>query len=124
MRNRKGAKAQSPDRRSPRLPGVFGSLRLKLFLCLAALLCAWPLFTREDAAAWGFYGHKRINRMACFTLPPQMFGFYKRHIDFITDHAVDPDRRRYANPDEAPRHYIDIDHYAAGGVDPFTVVPR
>ena len=24
------------------------------------------------------------------TLPPEMFGFYKRHIDFISDHAVDP----------------------------------
>ena len=78
----------------------------------------------EPARAWGFYGHKRINRMACFTLPPEIFPFYKRHIDFISDHAVDPDRRRYAVPEEAPRHYIDIDHYAHGGVDPFTIVPR
>lgn len=78
----------------------------------------------EPAQAWGFYGHKRINRMACFTLPPEIFPFYKRHIDFISDHAVDPDRRRYAVPEEAPRHYIDIDHYAHDGADPFTVVPR
>jgi hypothetical protein len=62
--------------------------------------------------------------MACFTLPPEMFGFYKRHIDFVSDHAVDPDRRRYAVVGEAPRHYIDIDHYAVGGQDPFEVVPR
>ena len=77
----------------------------------------------EPAQAWGFYGHKRINRMACFTLPPEIFPFFKRHMDFISDHAVDPDRRRYAVPDEAPRHYIDIDHYGAGGQDPFAVVP-
>ena len=97
---------------------------LKAMVLIAALLVVWPFILREDAGAWGFYGHKRINRMACFTLPPKMFGFYKRHIDFISDHAVDPDRRRYANPDEAARHYIDIDHYAPLGTDPFTAVPR
>ncbi|HNR56252.1 MAG TPA: S1/P1 Nuclease, partial [Flavobacteriales bacterium] len=75
----------------------------------AGLLLAWPDRAIEPARAWGFYGHKRINRMACFTLPPEMFGFYKRHIDFISDHAPDPDRRRYAVPEEAARHYIDID---------------
>lgn len=73
---------------------------------------------------WGFYGHKRINRMACFTLPPEMFGFFKRHIAFISDHAVDPDKRRYSTKGEAPRHYIDIDHYAHGDEDPFEIMPR
>ncbi len=55
------------------------------------------------------------------TLPPEMVGFYKRNIDFITEHAVDPDKRRYANKDEAPRHYLDADHY---GAEPFKVLPR
>jgi len=102
---------------------------IKKTLLLATLLgvaafVLWPARTVEPAYAWGFYGHKRINRMACFTLPQEMFGFYKRHIDFITDHAVDPDKRRYAVEGEAQRHYIDIDHYAHGGVDPFEVMPR
>jgi len=92
-----------------------------MLVVLAALLAPHAV---EPASAWGFFGHKRINRMACFTLPPEMFPFYKRHIDFITDHAVDPDRRRYAVPDEAPRHYIDIDHYERQGEDVFTVMPR
>ncbi len=70
--------------------------------------------------AWGFWGHQRINRMAVFTLPPEMVSFYKRHIDFITEHAVDPDKRRYSDPDEAPRHFIDIDHY---GDHPFDSIP-
>lgn len=96
---------------------------LRFLICLAALVVLWPASTVQQAEAWGFYGHRRINRMACYTLPPEMFGFFKRHIDFITDHAVDPDRRRYADPAEAPRHYIDIDHYAHGG-DPFLVVPK
>ncbi len=89
-----------------------------------AVLLAWPIVLSEPAGAWGFYGHKRINRMACFTLPPAMFPFFKRHIDLISDHAVDPDRRRYADPEEAARHYIDIDHYAQGGQDPFAVMPE
>lgn len=50
-----------------------------------------------------------------------MFRFYKTYIDYITEHAVDPDKRRYAVKDEAPRHYIDIDHY---GENPFEVMPR
>ncbi len=91
---------------------------------LVALLFVLPVRVVEPVNAWGFFGHKRINRMACFTLPPEMFGFYKRHIDFISDHAVDPDRRRYAVVGEAERHYIDIDHYAHGGEDPFAIVPR
>lgn len=59
--------------------------------------------------------------MAVFTLPSEMMGFYKVHLEFISEHAVDPDKRRYANPDEAPRHYIDIDHY---GEHAFDSVPK
>lgn len=87
--------------------------RLSALLILAVLL-----------QAWGFYGHRRINRMAVFTLPPEMIGFYKQHIEYLTAHAVDPDKRRYASKGEAPRHYVDIDHYAKEGEDPFDVVPR
>ena len=70
---------------------------------------------------WGFYAHKRANRYAVFTLPEELIGFYKKHIDYLTEHAVDADKRRYAIKEEAPRHYIDIDHY---GKDPFQVMPR
>ncbi|MBK9758753.1 MAG: S1/P1 Nuclease [Flavobacteriales bacterium] len=127
MVSRGGAEAQRNTRERSsgiRILRVSASLRAKSLIALLLVTLAWPFFSKEDAGAWGFYGHKRINRMACFTLPPQMFGFYKRHIDFISDHAVDPDRRRYANADEAPRHYIDIDHYGIDGKDPFVEVPR
>ncbi len=60
---------------------------------------------------WGFYGHKRINRLAVFTLPPEMLTFYKYNIVYITENAINPDARRYAVKDEAPRHYIDLDVY-------------
>lgn len=75
----------------------------------------------ETSRGWGFWAHKRINRIAVFTLPPEMIGFYKKHIEYITDHAVDPDKRRYAVKEEGARHYIDIDHY---GKNPFDSMPE
>ncbi len=96
--------------------------RFWILLCVPVLLA---LSTKsESQKRWGFFGHQRINRIAVFTLPPEMFGFYKEHIEFITEHAVDPDKRRYAVEGEAQRHYIDIDHYVHHGEDPFQVVPR
>lgn len=75
-----------------------------LFSLLLFSLC-------QSSFAWGFWAHQRINRIAVFLLPPEMIGFYKENIEYITEHAVDPDKRRYASVDEAPRHYIDLDHY-------------
>lgn len=76
------------------------------------------------SSLWGFFGHKRINRVAIFCLPPSMFGFFKENIEFLTEHATDPDKRRYAVEGEAQRHYIDIDHYALGGKNAFEEVPK
>ncbi len=70
---------------------------------------------------WGFYAHKKINNYAVFLLPPEMMVLYKPQIGFLAEHAIDPDKRRYALPAEGARHYIDIDHY---GVYPFDSLPR
>ncbi|WP_370627250.1 zinc dependent phospholipase C family protein [Pontibacter sp. HSC-14F20] len=61
--------------------------------------------------SWGFFAHQRINRLAVYILPPEMVGFYKKHIRYITENAVNPDRCRYAVAGEAPRHYIDLNVY-------------
>lgn len=107
---------------------ISSPLKALLFLLLFPTAQAAPLPVQplpvSHASLWGFFGHKRINRIAIFTLPPEMFGFFKEHIEYITEHAVDPDKRRYAVEGEAQRHYIDIDHYAQGGIDPFDHVPR
>ncbi len=65
----------------------------------------------QKANAWGFFAHKKINRIAVFTLPSPLIGLYKKHIDFVEEHAIDPDKRRYAVEGEAVRHYIDLEHY-------------
>jgi len=75
----------------------------------------------KQCFCWGFFAHKKINYYAVFLLPPQMMVLYKSNIDFITEHAVDPDKRRYAVSAEGPRHYIDIDHY---GKYPYDSLPR
>lgn len=71
--------------------------------------------------SWGFFGHKTINRTAVFTLPKGMIGFYKNNISYLTEHAVDPDKRRYTDSLEAPRHFLDADHY---GNFPFDSLPQ
>jgi len=82
--------------------------RLRLFSIFFLLLF---LFPNGKIFSWGFWAHKKINHMAVFTLPPGMISFYKKNIDYITEHAVDPDRRRNVIPEEGPRHYIDMEHY-------------
>ncbi len=79
---------------------------LKLVLIGVVMLCS----------SWGFFAHKKINQLAVFTLPPAMAGFYKKNIEYLTEAAVNPDRRRYAVAEEAARHYIDLDDYGDSAV--------
>ena len=64
------------------------------------------LFIYQSSYCWGFYAHRKINQYAVFLLPPEMMVLYKPNIGFLEEHAVDPDKRRYAIPEEGPRHYI------------------
>jgi len=84
------------------------------------VLCLF--IAKNEANGWGFYGHKLCNRNAVFSLPPQMFGFYKNYIDYITEHSIDPDSRRYIMAEEACRHYLDADHYEKAA--PFDTIPH
>ncbi|WP_106527547.1 zinc dependent phospholipase C family protein [Chitinophaga niastensis] len=74
-----------------------------------------------DAHAWGFFAHQRINRLAVFCLPPEMMLLYKPHLEYITTHATDPDKRRYAVAAEGARHFIDIDLFDK---PPYQHIPR
>lgn len=95
----------------------------KLFLWLFVALTMFSAWTTATDPQWGFFGHRRLNRLAVFTLDADMMPFFRGNIEWITDHAVDPDKRRYATKHEAVRHYIDLDHW--GDYDPaFAQVPR
>ncbi|MBL7701652.1 MAG: S1/P1 Nuclease [Ferruginibacter sp.] len=89
-------------------------MRFLLLLPVLLLLCN-PVY------CWGFYAHQKINYYAVFLLPPEMMVLYKPNIVFLSEHSIDPDKRRYALPEEGPRHYIDIDHY---GAYPYNDLPR
>jgi hypothetical protein len=73
-----------------------------------------------ESPFWGFFVHKRINRLAVFTLPPEMMVFFKPNIGYISENAVAPDVRRYAVANEASHHYIDLDRYGSQS----TTLPR
>ncbi len=89
---------------------------MRSFLLSALLLSiSQPLFS------WGFHAHRLINYYAVFLLPPEMLVLYKPHQDFLSIHAVDPDKRRYVLPAEQARHFIDLDHY---GRYPYRELPR
>ncbi|QPH40989.1 zinc dependent phospholipase C family protein [Pedobacter endophyticus] len=79
---------------------------MKRLTILIALIIPTILCT-----SWGFFAHQKINNLAVFTLPTGMISFYKKNIKYITEHAVDPDKRRYADTLEAPRHYLDVENY-------------
>src|SRR5690606_15174448 len=70
----------------------------------------------EGSKAWGFFAHRRINRLAVFSLPLEMLGFFKENIQFLTENAVNPDRRRYAVEGVAEKHFIDADVYGDSAI--------
>src|SRR5476651_2335882 len=85
-------------------------LTIILFGVCLTLLCS----------SWGFFAHYRINRLAVFTLPKAMAGFYKSNIEFITEHAISADKKRYVDSTEAPRHFLDADHYGKNPINRIT----
>jgi hypothetical protein len=88
---------------------------MRFIIVLILVVLNFPAF------CWGFFGHQRINYLSVFLLPPEMMVLYKKNIVFLSEHSVDPDKRRYAVKDEGPRHYIDIDKY---GTYPYPELPR
>ena len=62
-------------------------------------------------SSWGSVGHKKINQHAPASFPIGM-GFLKASWTILlANHASDADYRKSSDPNEAPKHYIDIDDY-------------
>ncbi|MFB5946247.1 zinc dependent phospholipase C family protein [Albibacterium profundi] len=93
---------------------VFEMRYIFIIYCLAVVLVV-------TLSSWGFHAHRVINRSAVYTLPTSLAHFYKLHIEFISENSVNPDKRRYVSPNEAERHFIDIDTY---GPNPFDSIPK
>ncbi|MEZ4937331.1 MAG: zinc dependent phospholipase C family protein [Crocinitomicaceae bacterium] len=85
------------------------STSIKIWICSLFLVS----FSHQPpkSKSWGFVGHKKINELAVYTLPPEMIAFYKANMDYIIENSVLPDKRRYIVKDEGPKHFIDLDHF-------------
>ncbi len=59
---------------------------------------------------WGHVGHFIINYNTIFSALPQL-EFFDTWADSLADHASDADSRKSWDPNEAPKHFIDIDSY-------------
>lgn len=82
---------------------------------------------QASVAAWGMDVHRMITRRAIEGLPAEIKPFFMAKIDFISEHAVDPDLWIQVDlsgklGNEAPNHFLDYD----GFKDPFPFknVPR
>ena len=74
------------------------------FLCLEFLL------------GWGFFSHKKINRYFVMSLSKNkdagpLFNFYNKHINYLVDHAGDPDSRRAHSRSEGEKHFLNIENF-------------
>lgn len=61
--------------------------------------------------SWGFKAHRTINEQAVYQLPDELYLFYKNHVGYISEHAVDADVKKFANHQEVPNHFIDLEYY-------------
>jgi hypothetical protein len=79
--------------------------KIKVFVIVLLLVKTSTSF------GWGFFAHKLINKMAIYTLPPEMIVFFRHHINYISENAINPDKRRSVLAEEGSRHFIDLDVY-------------
>lgn len=71
---------------------------------------------------WGFNGHRRLASMLQDPLPNNhclRSWFSSRQNATLQDHACDPDRWRNTDPNEWPRHFLEIDR-----INPTVAYPR
>ncbi|MDA3822712.1 MAG: T9SS type A sorting domain-containing protein [Bacteroidales bacterium] len=61
-------------------------------------------------SSWGDVGHSMISLRAELSFNEEMSAFHD-WVDYLSDHASDPDWRKKTDPTEKPKHYIDIDNY-------------
>lgn len=91
--------------------------------CINALAAVRELIVQDRAMpAWGAKGHRTINTIAVDALPArELKDFFTANVDYLDQHAMDADNAKKTDPQEGPRHFIDIDMY---GEYPFKELPE
>ena len=73
------------------------------------------------AFAWGFEAHKFIAEQMIALLPAEIRPLFEQRKAYVIERAVDPDLWRNIFEQEAPNHFVDLDHF---GKYPFPDLPR
>ncbi len=76
---------------------------------LTLLLIIFPLSVL--LSSWGWVGHQKISLNIELSFTEEMEQF-EDWVPFLVSHASDADKRRYSDPSEGAKHYIDLDNYA------------
>jgi hypothetical protein len=95
--------------------------RYRQFFLLQLVLFLIAVLLSRTAFGWGSWAHKEINRRAVESLPSPLKDFFLGNEEYIVEHSVDPDQRRFADKDEQFYHFLDIDRY---GKYPFSGLPH
>ena len=66
--------------------------------------------------SWGFSAHKVLHAVAITILPQDIFPFFKHNEPELINYSDTADRRKHTVPEEAKKHYLDLD--STGGVLP------
>jgi predicted AlkP superfamily phosphohydrolase/phosphomutase len=85
---------------------VTGSRRT---LAALAASVALSVIAPTSASAWGFHGHRMVNRRAVGTLPEPLRRVFAANVEYVTEHAVDADLERLRSDD--PNHFLDMDAF-------------
>jgi hypothetical protein len=81
-------------------------MKIKYNLLLSAITVCSTLFI-----GWGNVGHRIINSKTILSVNSSM-PFWFNWSDSLAAHGSDADYRKSSDPEEAPKHYIDIDNYS------------
>ena len=95
---------------------------MKKLVLLAGLLTLGLGPLAQAARAWGRVGHRVVTQVAVYGLPSGLQAFYFRHMAALVAQSNAADDRRASTPDEGPRHFIMLDHYAEE--NPFAKIPH
>lgn len=64
-------------------------------------------------SSWGFLVHRTAHQLAVYELPKGLQGFFYKNMDYMVYNSVRPDQRRSKDPNEATRHFIDLEVFGA-----------
>lgn len=70
--------------------------------------CAVIIFS---LCSWGFYVHETTTQIAVYQLPRNMRQFFYSNIDSLVHNSIRPDKRRYIDKTENPKHFIDLEAF-------------